>query len=124
MDLGKMLRDRMSSFRTYKNFPRSPPKNWGMYPKMIIDQLVFHEKDSFHCPIYLVSSDPIEIVKMRDAAIASANEGFKIGGWEFFLHAANNKILQDLKIYNVKINLVFKVRFPNIADEEVNNGKN
>lgn len=120
MDIGRILRER-SKIRTYKSEPKKPPRRWGVYPSLIVDQLIFFEDDDFRCQVSLFSNDEDEILGMQKAAIAEAAIGMNKGGWKFYLHAANHDVKKVAGgLYRSRINLVFKVEFPeNLRNKEV-----
>lgn len=118
MDIGKILRERIS-FPAYREEPKVKGKCWGVYPSLEVKRLIFHEEDDFRLTVSLFSHDAMEILKMQDAAIASAAEGLNKGAWEFYLHAANHKVQRIQGLYRSEINFVFKVVFPKISQQEV-----
>ena len=119
MNIGKVLRER-AKFPVYVLEPKKKPDNWGLYPNMRVDGLMFFKEDEFIYWVSLFSHDVLEIVRMKDAAIAEAAKGFKKDGWEFWLHAANNKVQNLKEPCSAKIRFVFKVKnAPQKIQEEV-----
>lgn len=112
MDIGKILRER-ANFRTYAKEPKKPPKRWGIFPSLKVDQLIFSEEDDFRCSVTLFSYDKDDITQMQADTITRASLGMKNNGWDFWLHAANHGIERVPGRYRSTINFVFKVRFPN-----------